>query len=222
MTVNQVVISWRWHQRQADPSERQRRVDMLPRVLPGEVPGSLRRVLRASAPRLCVLVTRTERLSGPNALNHGPPPAHCQGRHSPGSAHILGGSLVHLTGLLQVIVTSSYANWYGDVWCCYDTLPAFESAPMSTRLYTEWMIPPKCILEFCTNTFSELSKQCRPLSRCIVYAFFFSSVAGMSKWVREQWSEQQKREQTATERPRERERETPSLAKRHQLHELLG
>lgn len=90
MTVNQVVISWRWHQRQADPSERQRRVDMLPRVLPGEVPGSLRRVLCASAPRLRVLVTRTERLSGPNALNHRPPPAHCQGRGSPGSVHILG------------------------------------------------------------------------------------------------------------------------------------
>lgn len=123
---------------------------------------------------------------------------------------ILGGSeqpLVDPTGLLQVIVTSSYANWYGDVWCCYDTLPAFESAPMSTRLYMEWMIPPKCILEFCTNTFSELSKQCRPLSRCIVYAFFFlfNSVAGMSKWVREQWSEQQQEEQTARERERDRD-----------------
>lgn len=157
MTTNQGVISWRWHQRQAHPSGRQQHVD----VLPGEVPGHSRRVRRASAPRLRVLATRTERLSGEM---HRPPP-------------ILGGSeqpLVDPTGLLQVIVTSSYANWYGDVWCCYDTLPAFESAPMSTRLYMEWMIPPKCILEFCTNTFSELSKQCRPLSRCIVYAFFFS------------------------------------------------
>lgn len=78
--------------------------------------------------------------------------------------------VVESTGLF--LNTSSYSNWYSDIWCCYDTSPAFESTQMSTRLYTEWMIPPKCILEFCTNTFSELSKQCRPLSRCIVYAFF--------------------------------------------------
>lgn len=219
MTVNQGVISWRWHQRQADPSGRQRRVDMLPRVLPGEVPGSLRRVLCASAPRLRVLVTRTERLSGPNALNHRPAPAHCQGQHSPGSGHILGGSetpLVHLTGLLQVIVTSSYANWYGDVWCCYDTLPAFESAPMSTRLYTEWMIPPKCILEFCTNTFSELSKQCRPLSRCIVYAFFFFFfflapwLGWVSEWESSEVSNRKRNRRRQRDREREKERHPPS------------
>lgn len=80
--------------------------------------------------------------------------------------------LVKPTGLFSVIhITSYYDGGYSNLWCCYDTNPAFECTPMSTRLYTEWRIPPKCILEFRTNTFSELSKQCRPLSRCIVYAF---------------------------------------------------
>lgn len=82
MTTNQKVISWRWHQRQANPSERLQSVDVLPRVVPGEVPGGPRHILHASALRLCVLVTRTERSLGPNALNHTPPPTHCHGRQS--------------------------------------------------------------------------------------------------------------------------------------------
>lgn len=82
MTTNQIVISWRWHQRQANPSERRQTVDVLPRVVPGEVPGGPRHILHASALRLCVLVTRTERLLGPTALNHIPPPTHCHGRQS--------------------------------------------------------------------------------------------------------------------------------------------
>ena len=55
-------------------------MDVLPRVVPGEVPGGPRHILHASALRLCVLVTRTERSLGPNALNHTPPPTHCHGR----------------------------------------------------------------------------------------------------------------------------------------------
>lgn len=82
MTTNQKVISWRWHQRRADPSERRQSVDVLPRVVPGEVPGGPRHILHASTPRLCALVARTERLLGPNALNHTPTPAHCHGRQS--------------------------------------------------------------------------------------------------------------------------------------------
>lgn len=82
MTTNQKVISWRWHQRQANPSERRQSVDVLPRVVPGEVPGGPRHILHASALRLCVLVTRTERSLGPTALNHTPPPTHCHGRQS--------------------------------------------------------------------------------------------------------------------------------------------
>ncbi len=126
---------------------------------------------------------------------------------------------IYCTGLFQAIITSSYSKWYSDIWCCYDTSPAFESTPMSTRLYTEWMIPPKCILEFCTNTFSELSKQCRPLSRCIVYAFF-RSVAGMCKWARESSKERdRKTKKQREEREKEREREAASFSKRHQLCE---
>lgn len=87
--------------------------------------------------------------------------------------------------------------------------PAFESTPMSTRLYTEWMIPPKCILEFCTNTFSELSKQCRPLSRCIVYAFCTS---WLSKWVRE-WQRERRKDKEGARRERKRERESLPLQK---------
>lgn len=135
-------------------------------------------------------------------------------------AEILGEAvrpLVDPTGLFHVILTSSYSNWSSDRWCCYDTLPASESNPMSTRLYTEWVIPPKCILEFCTNTFSELSKQCGPLSRCIVYAFF-QSVARISKWGREGAAKR------ATERHRRRTRKTHAapLAKRHRVCEQHG
>lgn len=82
MTTNQKVISWRWHHGQANPSERRQTVDVLPRVVPGEVPGGPRHILHASALRLCVLVTRTERSLGPTALNHIPPPTHCHGRQS--------------------------------------------------------------------------------------------------------------------------------------------
>lgn len=74
MTTNQKVISWRWHQRQANPSEWRQSVDVLPCVVPGEVPGGPRHILHASALRLCVLITRTEGSLGPNALNHTLPP----------------------------------------------------------------------------------------------------------------------------------------------------
>lgn len=135
-------------------------------------------------------------------------------------AEILGEKLlVKRTGFFQVIyITSFYSNWYSDIWCCYDTSPAFESTPMSTRLNTEWMIPPKCILEFCTNTFSELSKQCRPLSRCIAYAF---CAWWLGKWVREQQRERQK-DKEGERRGRERERESASFSKRHQFCEQHG
>lgn len=53
MTSNQKGILWRWHRRQADPSEGWQTVDVLPRVVPGVVPGSPRLILRARAPRLC-------------------------------------------------------------------------------------------------------------------------------------------------------------------------
>lgn len=80
MTTNQKVISWRWHQRQANPSEGWQSVDALPCVVPGEVPGGPRHILHASALRLRVLVTRTERSLGPTALNHTPPPTYCHDR----------------------------------------------------------------------------------------------------------------------------------------------
>lgn len=118
-------------------------------------------------------------------------------------AEILGEAkplLEESTGLLQVMqILSFYSNWCNDLWCCYDTSTALVSAPLSTRLYTEWMIPPKCILEFCTNTFSVLSKQCSPLSRYIGYAFL-CLVAWMCKRVKERWKDKEA----------ERERSTPS------------
>lgn len=120
-----------------------------------------------------------------------------------------GQPLVASTGLLWEIVTSPYSKWFSNIWCCYDTLPAFEWAPVSTTVYIEWMIPPKCILEFCTNTFSELSKQCRPLSRCIVCVFFF--VVALHAW-----------DEQVSERAAEGKRERVSLTKRHQLHEEHG
>lgn len=120
-------------------------------------------------------------------------------------AEILGEAkqlLVESAGLLQLVhIIPSYSNWYSDIWCCYDTSPAFESTPMSTRLYTQWMIPPKCILEFCTNTFSELSKQCGPLSRCIVYAFW----APWLGWASERESSKEREGETKKERERERD-----------------
>lgn len=131
-------------------------------------------------------------------------------------AEILGEAeqlLVKSTGLFQAIISSSYSNWNSDIWCCYDTSPAFESTPMSTRLYREWMIPPKCILEFCTNTFSELSKRCRPLSRCIVYAFCFTLWLG---WASERGSTKEKDRKTKKQRE---EREAASFSKIHQLCE---
>ena len=157
------------------------------------------------APWGCVLVTRTERSLGPTALNHTPPPTHCHGRQSRLVQKIPGERpLVKSTGLHQVAyITSFYSNWYGDIWCCYDTSPAFESTPMSEWLYTEWMIPPKCILEFCTNTFSELSKQCRPLSRCIVYAF---CAVWLSECVREQQREREREREREKDKEGERER----------------
>lgn len=66
----------------AHPSGGRRSVDVLPRVVPGEVPGGPRRILRASALRLCVLIARTERSLGPTALNHTPPPSRRHGRAS--------------------------------------------------------------------------------------------------------------------------------------------
>lgn len=69
-------------QETADPSEGRRCVDVLPRVVPGEVPGGPSHILHASALRLHVLVTRTERSLGPTALNHTPPPTHCHGPQS--------------------------------------------------------------------------------------------------------------------------------------------
>lgn len=198
MTTNQKVISWRCHQRQANPSEGWQTVDVLPCMVPGEVPGGPRLILHARALRLWVLVTRTERSLGTTALNHMLPPTHCRGQQSKQVEAVILGEAKQLleesTGLLQVMhIISFYSNWCGDIWCCYDTSPAFESAPMSTKLYTEWMIPPKCILEFRTNTFSELSKQCSPLSRYIVYAFLHA-VAWMRKWVKEIWKDQEEEE----------------------------
>lgn len=122
----------------------------------------------------CVFVTRTERSLGLTALNHTPLPTHCLSlaTKQPAAEKPLEKVLVKSTGLFQVVyITFFYSNWLCDIWCCYDTSPALESTPVSKWLYTEWMIPSKCILEFCTNTFPMLSKQCRPLSRCIVYAF---------------------------------------------------
>ncbi len=210
MTTNQKVISWRWHQRQANPSEWRQSVDVLPHVVPGEVPGGPRHILHASALRLCVLITRTERSSGPNALNHTPPPTEISWATKQVDAEILGEAeqlVVESAGLL--LNASSYSNWYSDIWYCCDTSPASESPPMSARLYTEWMIPPKCILEFCTNTFSELSKQCRPLSRCIVYAFFSILWLG---WASKQESSEE-RDKQRRERERERERKRLLLQK---------
>lgn len=129
-------------------------------------------------------------------------------------AEILGEAerlLVESTGLFRVIyITSSYSNWYRDIRRCYDTSPAFECTPMSTRLYTEWMIPPKCILEFCTNTFSELSKQCRPLSRCIVYAF-------CAPWLG--WASEREKEKEGGEK---RERDSLLLQKTSALWTTLA
>lgn len=138
-------------------------------------------------------------------------------------AEILGEAerlLVESTGLFPSdhhILLFQLIPWYMMLLWHFPLL--LRAPPMSTRLYTEWMIPPKCILEFCTNTFSELSKQCGPLSRCIVYAFF-RSVAGMSKWARERHREGQRgRETREWRRERERESDTASFSKRHQLCE---
>lgn len=51
MTTNQKGAIRAVHQ--SGPSERWQTVDMLPRLVPGEVPGSPRLILHARAPRLC-------------------------------------------------------------------------------------------------------------------------------------------------------------------------
>lgn len=143
MTTNQKVISWRWHQRQANPSERRQSVDVLPRVVPGEVPGGPRHILHASALRLCVLVTRTERSLGPNALNHTPPPTHCHGRRGRLMQKYWERQSGYWSNPLvcsRAIITSSYSNWYRDIWCCYDTSPCFWEHPQCQQGFTqsEW------------------------------------------------------------------------------------
>lgn len=129
-------------------------------------------------------VVRTKCTKSHTSSHPLPQPTKQVGAEILGEAGLL---LVESTGLLQVMqIISFYSNWYNDLWGCYDTSTALESAPMSTMLYTEWMILPKCILEFCTNTFSVLSKQCSPLSRYIGYAFL-CLVAWMCKRVKERW-----------------------------------
>ncbi|CAB1437437.1 unnamed protein product [Pleuronectes platessa] len=53
LEVFSLFLCQEWHQRQANPSGGQQSVDVLPRVVPGEVPGGPRHILRASALRLC-------------------------------------------------------------------------------------------------------------------------------------------------------------------------
>lgn len=142
MTTNQKVISWRWHQRQANPSGGWQSVDVLPCVVPGEVPGGPRHILHASALRLFVLVTRTERSLGPTALNHIPPPTHCHGRQTgwcrnirwaaTGQIYWFVQSNTHHSLLFQLIQWSMILLWH---FSCF-----WEHPNVNKALQSEWFL----------------------------------------------------------------------------------